>query len=66
MNVAPFTLLEELTDVPRLFVDLDERIRRQLASVAVADHPSVVPDLLCSARSHGARADRIRTAAFLR
>ena len=36
MNVAPCALLEELTDVPRLFVDLDERIRRQLASVAVA------------------------------
>ena len=36
MNVAPCALLEELTDVPRLLVDLDERIRSQLSSVAVA------------------------------
>ena len=36
MNVAPCALLEGLTYVPQPFVDLDERIRRQLASVAVA------------------------------
>ena len=35
MNAAPCALLEELMVVPRLFVDLDERIRRQLASIAV-------------------------------